>query len=178
MLTGVEIQNYAETRLGRELDADLMLMAINEAAQEIGDLGLLYDTIEVEVDDTEQRYNMPDNYTFVEQVLYHRSGEKYLYHHYNWRTGSISFSDKGEYTIIARKMPESIEVLSEPLTQIHPLYHNAIKFYALAWFKENDDYSSQEAERLYQKFQERVRMAMNRLLRSKSPTSWQVVRRG
>jgi len=178
MLSGSDIQDYVETRLGREVDQKKILTAINEAAIEIGDLGLLYDTISVKVDDISQWYNLPNDYTFVEQVIFKRGSTDYLYHDYTWRTGSISFGDEGEFTIVARKLPEKIDLLGEPITELHPLYHNAIKFYVLGWIKENNDYSSQEAEKLYQKFEERVIRARNTLIRSKSPSTWQVIRRG
>ncbi len=152
------------------------MMAINEAMFEIGDLGLLYDTISVEVDDTSQWYSLPDDYTFVEKIIYHEGSKEYLYHNFTWRSGSISFRDEGEFTIVARKMPGEIEVMGEPLTEVHQLYHNAIKFYALAWMKENDDFEDETAYMLYEKFERGVSQAAKTLMRSKVPSKVKVIR--
>lgn len=176
MLTGTQILDYIETRLGRNVDEEKVLMAINEAIMEIGDMGLLYDIAEVEVDDTDQWYNMPEDYTYVEKIIYHESSTDYLYHNFTWKTGAISFDDEGKFTVVARKMPEEIELLAEPITAVHPLYHNAIKFYSLAWMKENDDFEDQTAHLLYEKFEKGVARAADTLLRSKVPTEIKVIR--
>jgi len=175
MLTGTEILSYCETRLGRNLDSDLALMAINEAIAEIGDMGLLYDTVDVEVTDTDDVYNMPDDWTVINKVILHKDKE-YLFQNYTFKAGQIRFFEEGNFTIIARKMPDDIEILSEPITAVHPLYHNAIKFYTLAWMKENDDFEDQTAHMLYEKFERGVSRAAKTLSRSKVPSKVRVIR--
>jgi len=73
-MTGTEIQHYVETRMGIEVDLDEVLMAINEAIDMLGDTGLLYDTIDVEVTDAGQWYNLPDDFTYVQKVYTGRGG--------------------------------------------------------------------------------------------------------
>lgn len=176
MLTGTKIKNYVENRLGRPVSDDNILLAINEGIREIGDKGLLYDTIEVTVTDTNSWFNMPSDYSFVEQVIWHRNVD-YLYENYQWRSGQISFRERGEFTVIARKMPAEVETITEPFVRLHKLYHNILKFYALGWFLENDDITDPGAEKMYNRFRTGAKRAMKTLVRSKAPTSWKVKRK-
>jgi hypothetical protein len=60
---------------------------------------------------------------------------------------------------------------------MHRLYYNAIKFYALAWMKENDDDNDVAAEKYYNRFYETAQQAVQILMRSKAPMSWKILRR-
>jgi len=173
-MTGTEIQVYIEKRMGITVESDDVLMAINEAIDMLGDMGLLYDTInDIEVADTTEWYNLPPDFTFIEKVLTSK-GELYL--RWNYRNGQINFSDLNTYQIIARKMGKHLENIADSFTDIHRLYHNSIKFYALAWFKENDDDNDQAAEKYYERFAATAQQATQTLLRSKAPTNWKVIR--
>lgn len=174
MMTGSEVQLYVEKRLGIEVDSSEVLMAINEAIDMLGDMGLLYDTInDIEITDTSKWYNLPPDFTFVEKVLTSK-GELYL--RWNYRNGQINFADPNTYQIIARKMGKHLENIADSFTDIHRLYHNAIKFYALAWLKENDDDNDVAVEKYYNRFVTTAQQATQTLLRSKAPSSWRVIR--
>lgn len=173
-MTGTEILSYIEERMGIPIDPDKCLMAINEAIDMLGDLGLLYDTIEgIEVTDTNKWYNLPPDFTYIQQVM---TSKNELYLRWDYRNGQINFADPNTYTIVARKMGEHLENISDSFTDLHRLYHNAIKFYALAWFKENDDDFDEAAEKYYGRFESTAQQAMQTLLRTKAPMSWKVIR--
>jgi len=176
MLTGAEVQNYVQQRLESQATEEDVVEAINECLREIGDRGCLYGTIDVEAIDTESWFSMPENYTFVEQVIYHGDRD-YITDSYRWRSGEISFRDVGEYTIVARKLPDEIESIDEDLDDLHRIYHNGVKYYALAWFLEKEDIMDQGAARMYERFEEAVEQGKRTLLRSKSPTTWEVHRK-
>lgn len=173
-MTGTEIQHYVETRMGIEVDLDEVLMAINEAIDMLGDTGLLYDTIDVEVTDAGQWYNLPDDFTYVQKVY---TGRGEIYMAWDYRNGQIRFRNPGNYTIVARKMGKHLENISDSITDMHRLYYNAIKFYALAWMKENDDDNDVAAEKYYNRFYETAQQAVQILMRSKAPMNWKILRR-
>lgn len=179
-MTGSEIQKYVETRLGTTVEPDLVLEAINEGLNELGDMGLLYDTIPVSVDDTTQWYNLPlepSPYTQVKHVIKNDNGKEFYYYRWEYRNGNIRFFDTGEYTVVCRKMAEHLDNIADSLAELHPLYHNAIKFYALAWVRENYDYEDPGAQIMYQRFKESVARAAQTLISTKSPSKVRVMRR-
>jgi hypothetical protein len=175
-MTGAEIQNYIEKRIGRSVDPDNVLEAINECLDEIGDMSLLYTTASVNVSDIEQWYALEDDYTKVEKVIIHVDDKDYIYQRWEYRNGSIRMFDEGEYTIVARKMPEHLTEIADSFTDIHRLYHNAIKFYALAWILENDKFDDPAADKYYKRFESKVTRAANTLLSTKPPSKVTVIR--
>lgn len=175
-MTGSEILSYCEKRLGRNVDSDLVLEAINEGLRTIADQGLLYNEIELTVDDVSQKYNMPPDYTYIEKVIKIGEDEDYIYKDYNFLGGQISFEDGGDYIITARRMPSDIENISDELIEIHPMFYNPLKYYTLAWLKENNNFASKGAQVLYKRFKRGIDKASKTLLRSKSPRSWTVIR--
>lgn len=172
-MIGSEILAYCELRLGIRVEPDHVISAINEALNELGDMGLVYDTCEVLVEDVMVYFALPEDYTHVKKVLVKPSENLYL----NWSyiDGRIRFRDAGEYKIIARRMPSLIQQIADSLP-VHQLYHNAIKFYALAWLKENNDAEDISVQRLYDRFAQSASNAANTLQKTKSPLSWTVIR--
>lgn len=170
-MTGSEILSYIETRVGREVSPDHVLIAINEALNEIGDMGLLYDTTEAVVTNTKEWFALPEDFTMVKTVML--QGRWYL----DWQyvNGKIKFDDVGVFTIIARKMAPTMNNIAENLP-LHRLYHNGIQFYALGWVYENDNPNDMSAERAYQKFVNSVSGAAKTLIGTKPPMSWTVIR--
>lgn len=175
-MTGEDIQSYVETRTGRTIERDLILEAINEGLDEIGDMALLYDTATVDISEIEQWYSLPDDFTYVEKVLKIEDDEEYIYQRWEFRNGSIKFFDKGEYEIVARKMPKHLEEISDSFEDIHRFYYNSLKYYALAWIKENDDFEDPAAQALYERFTEKVKRSANKLLSTKPPSKVRVIR--
>ncbi len=172
-MIGSEILAYCELRLGVKVEPDHVISAINEALNELGDLGLVYDNCEVIVDDVMTHYALPDDYTHVKKVLL--KANEYIYLNWEYIDGKIRFRDAGEYKVIARRMPSHIQQITDTLP-IHQLYENGIKFYALAWLKENNDAEDPSVQRLYTHFNHSATNAANTLQKTKSPLSWTVVR--
>lgn len=170
-MTGTEILKYIETRVGRTVEPDHVLMAINEAMNEVGDMGLLYDSTEAVVTDTGEWFALPDDYTSVKSV----SIEGKLYLDWQYVNGRIKFNDTGTFAIIARKMAPVFSSIADTLP-LHRLYHNGIQFYALAWIRENDDALDQAAQLYHQKFVNSVQSAAQTLIGTKPPMQWTVIR--
>jgi hypothetical protein len=175
-MTGTEIQSYVDERMGITVTSDLVLEAINEGLDEIGDLGLLYVTTDVTVSDISQWYSLEDDYTGIEKVLKIDEEKNYIYQRWEYRNGDIKFFDKGDFTIVARKMPEHLTSISDSFIDLHRLYHNGLKYYALAWMKENDDFEDPAVQILYKKFESKVKRAAQTLISTKSPAKVRVVR--
>lgn len=176
-MTGTEIQSYIEARMGTQVESDLVIMAINEAIDMLGDDTLLYDTIEdFNVSNSSQWYSLPPDYTVVKKVTTtNDDGKEVLYMKWNYRNGEISFNDEKTYTITARKLSHHISDIADDLG-LHRLYDNAIKFYALAWFKENDDDNDQAVTKYYERFNTAAQKAANTLIRTKAPRNVRVIR--
>ena len=177
-MTGTEIQRYVEGRLGQTVDPDEVLEAINEGLDEIGGMGLLYATANVTVTDTAQWYSLEPDYTQVKKVIKKEDGKEYIYQRWEYRNGDIRFFDAGEYIIVARKLPEHLSNIADTFTDLHRVYYNALKFYALAWVRENSDPESKAAQVLYERFENNVMRAAQTLLSTKAPAKVRVLRRG
>lgn len=177
-MTGTEIQSYVESRLGRTFSPDDILLAINECLDEIGDLGLLYATIDISVDDGAQWYSLPDDFSKVKKVIQYEDDREYVYENWKYRNGSIRIPDEGDYHIISRKMPEYLTNIANNINNIHRLYNNAIKYYVLAWVRENEDLDDETSKVLFKRFNQKLKRAANTLISSKAPSRWTVVRNG
>lgn len=175
-MTGTEIQSYVESRLGRTFSSADILLAVNECMDEIADLALLYGTIELSVDDGTQWYSLPDDFSKIEHIIIYESGKEYYYEGWIYRNGSIRIPDVGQYKIISRKIPEYLTDIAQSFNNIHRMYNNAIKYYTIAWIRENEDLDDQTSEKYYQKFKEKVARTAKTLISTKSPAKVQVIR--
>jgi hypothetical protein len=176
-MIGTDVQSYVEKRLGRTFEADTILTAINECLDEIADLSLLYATSDVSVSDTTQWYALPESYSKVEKVIKYEDEEEYIYVGWDYRNGTIRLFDEGNYRIVARKIPDYLTEIADSFSEIHRTYYNAIRYYVLAWVRENEDLDDQTSEKLYQKFNDKVTRAARTLISTKSPAKVQVIRR-
>jgi len=174
-MTGSDIQDYIETRLGRTVSSDDVLEAINEGLDEIGELGNVYGTIDVSVSDTEQWYSLPADYTNVTKIYKQTDYDDILYN-WDYRGGSVNIDKEGDWRIEAEKIPTHLSTIGDSFVDLHRLYHNAIKYYALAWIKENDDPDDPTAQKLYQKFRRKVQRANATTSNSSPPGSFEVDR--
>jgi len=111
----------------------------------------------------------------VKKVVKQEDDEEWLECWY-YRNGTINFDKTGDLRVIAKKMPTHLTAIGDSFTDLHRLFHNAVKYYALAWIKENDDPDDPTAQRLYQKFNNKVRRANLTISSSGSPSPWEVER--
>ena len=176
-MLGTDIQIYVEKRLGRTFEQDMILEAINECLDEIGDLSLLYATSDVTVVDIKQWYALPESYSKVEKVIKYEGECEYIYEGWEYRNGNIRIFDTGDFRIVARKIPDYLTEISDTFVELHRSYNNAIRYYVLAWVRENEDLDDQISEKYYQKFTEKVQRAASSLISTKSPAKVQVIRR-
>ena len=176
-MTGTEIQSYVESRLGRTFSPDDILLAINECLDEIADLSLLYATIDLDVTDGTQWYSLPEDFSTIEHLIIYENDKEYFYEGWIYRNGSIRIPDAGKFKIVARKMPDYLNDIAEPINNLHRMYNNAVKYYVLGWIRENEDLDDQISEKYYQKFTEKVQRAASTLISVKSPAKVQVIRR-
>ena len=176
-MLGTDVQSYVESRLGRTFEQDDILLAINECLDEIADLSLLYATSDVSVSDTTQWYALPESYSKVEKIIKYEDGKEYIYEGWNYRNGTIRIFDEGDYRIVARKIPDYLTEIADSFTEIHRTYYNAIRYYVLAWVRENEDLDDQTSEKYYQKFNDKITRAAQTMISTKSPAKVQVIRR-
>lgn len=177
-MTGSDIKTYVENRLGTTEDASDIIEAVNEAINTIGDMSLLYGTITITVTDSATWYDMPSDFTSIKHVLVEAEDNDELELYFNWEyrsDGSIKFFDEETFTIVARKMATEITDITDTIS-IHRLYENAIKYYALAWCKENYNFEDAAAQMFYGRFERAVTRAANTLLGTKPATSVTVIR--
>ena len=102
-MTGSEIRHAVETYVGKSIDADIMLVAINEAIRKIGDMGLLYGEITVSDAETGKAYYLPNDLLHVFAV-FDQQGQAYE----GWRvTGDqITFEIRNLYNICKKTRDE------------------------------------------------------------------------
>lgn len=124
-MTGHEIVKAAEVYIGKSIELDVALTAINEAIRKIADMGLVYDTVNINVTQADQWVKLPNDLTNVLRV-YNMNGRPYD----GWEVmgGKIKFSDCGSYTVHLRRIPARLTDLSEE-PDINEGYHNSIVRY-------------------------------------------------
>ncbi|MFP4662594.1 MAG: hypothetical protein ACLFPF_10400, partial [Halanaerobiales bacterium] len=166
-----------DSRMGIDANTDDVLMAINEAIDMLND-GLIFATLTVNVTDTDLWYSLPDDYTKITQVIKVEGDKESYYYRWEYRNGEFRMFDTGNYVVVCKKMAEKLSDITDDLTttELHRLYDQAIKFYALAWFKENDDDNDPAAEKYYNRFASTAQKAKSILVGTKSPTKVKVVR--
>lgn len=175
-MTGVDVQSYVESRLGTDVEPDQIIEAVNECLGFLGDDSLVYDTIEITDCDPSTSYSLPEDFTFVEKVLME---DNVQWLGWAYRTGEIRFSEEAEgedFTIVARRIPEEIDDISDTIPDIHRLYHLSIKLYAYAWIQETENPAEEIADKFYQKSMEMAQKAAQTLLRTKEPAEVTVIR--
>lgn len=171
-----DVKEYIESRLGRSFKDKDIILAVNECLDEIADLSLLYVTSTFEIKDTEQWFALPRDYSQIKKVIIYKNNREYIYEDWEYRNGTIRFFEKGSFRIVARKIPNYVENIEDSFTEVHRMYNNAIKYYVLAWIRENEDLDDQISEKYYQKFKDKVQRAASSLISTKSPAKVQVIR--
>lgn len=171
-MTGSEIRHAVETYVGKSVDADIMLVAINEAIRKIGDMGLLYGEITVSEAEAGKAYYLPNDLLHVFAV-FDQQGQAYE----GWRvTGDqITFENPGTYTISARKLGKKMVSLSEEV-DIHEAYHSAIVDYVRRFVMEAKSGDLNHKTMRFDRFEADVINTFRFLRRQRQPRVIKVVR--
>lgn len=173
-MTAQEIKAAAENYIDEAIDDDEAVTAINAAMSKIGDIALVYDSIQGPEGGAEANvwYDLPDNVTHIVEVL---DAEGNSYSDYKVRDNMILFSNSGTYTISYRRLPNSITGILE-IPEIHPAYHQCLVTYLIGWWKLKDDDESPDGLRHMQQFEADVMRVFNALRRRRGPKTITVVR--
>lgn len=171
-MTGHEIVNAAEVYIGQPIEADMALIAINEAIRVIADMGLAYGTITLDGVEAKKWQHLPDDYTHVLRV-YDVNGDIYD----NWEEvgGAIRLGDNGDYTIHARRIPTRITSLSQE-PEINEGFHNSLVRFVRDFVMQamSDDFRSKTHN--FDAFKEEALKTYGYLSRHKRPNKIKVIR--
>jgi hypothetical protein len=172
-MTGTEIKTRAEAYIGETIDDVNALKALNEAIDEIGDLGQVYEQATSALPFTAGAwYNLPARMTSLVEVT---DEEGKLYHGWRTRDNLIHFNEDGIYTIHYRKLPDHMTTITDT-PKLHPAYHNCLVTYLKGWTKLQDDDESPDGLRLMSKFEQDVLRTYNALRRRRGPKQIKVIR--
>ena len=146
-----QMRQSAEKYCGTAIEDDILLTAVNEALESIGDLGLIFDEKELLLSVAGTWYELPDTTTNIVNVF--KEGKPYS----QWQTRGyeIKFADAGDYVVTLQKMPEYVEVGAD-IPECHLLFHKAIVTYLRAFIKLTKDDSSQDGHKLMDLFYKEV----------------------
>lgn len=172
-MTGIEIKARAEAYIGETIDDVDVLKALNEAIDEIGDLGQVYEQATSVLPFVAGTwYNLPARLTSLVEVT-DETGQPY----HGWRTRDnlICFDESGIYTIHYRRLPDHMATLTES-PKLHPTYHNCLVTYLKGWAKLQDDDENPDGLRLMAKFEQDVLRQYNALRRRRGPKQVKVIR--
>lgn len=171
-MTGHEIVNAAEVYIGQPIEADMALIAINEAIRVIADMGLVYGTISLENIEANQWQHLPDDYTHVLRVYDADGG---IYDDWEEIGGAIRFSDSGDYAIHARRIPTRITSLSQE-PEINEGFHNSLVRFVrdFAMQAMSDDFRSKSHN--FDAFKEEALKTYGYLSRRRRPRKIKVIR--
>lgn len=171
-MTGSEIRQAVEMYVGRPIDADIMLVSINEAIRKIGELGLLYGEITVSDAEAGKNYYLPNDLLHVFSV-YNQDGNSYE----DWAVvgDQIKFGDAGTYTISARKIGKKMVSLTEEVG-INEAYHSAIVDYIRRFVMEAKSEDLNYKTMRFDRFEADVTNTFRFLRRKRQPRTIKVVR--
>jgi hypothetical protein len=148
-MTGTDIVARAQRYVDDTIDSDDALVAINEAIDKLGDLGLIYESANITAGTANGWYPLPVDMTSLVSVS---DGNGNNYEDFQQRGLEIHFSASGVYTVFYRKHPEGIAVLTET-PPVHVSYHDTLCTYLKGWFKLKDDDESPDGLRLMSQFE-------------------------
>jgi len=129
-MTGKDVQKAAESFIGDSINDSVALAAVNKALRTISDLGLVYDSMTVEVKSRNEWHDLPSYYTSVIKVEREEDGEPY--NDCEDMGGRIRFRDPGTYIVYYRKIPRLLESLSDELV-INEGFYNTIENFVIQY---------------------------------------------
>jgi hypothetical protein len=171
-VTGQEIRTAAEQYVGRTVTEAKAVVILNEALDQLMDLGLVYATIEVAAT-VKQWYDLPDDATFIVNVT-NKDGDYYT----GWEAigNQIRFLTAGTFYVMARRLTGHLTTIAE-IPEVHPMFHPVLVDYFKGYLKLQVNDESSDGLRLMQRFEERSQRVFNMLRRNTTKNhSWTVIR--
>ncbi len=168
-----KIVDEAENFLPISIDNDDAVMIINESVNQMGVLGLAYGEVTIDYDKSEEAWTVIPNDAITVIHVVDEDGNPY----YRWQyeDNLIRFAESGTYKVAARKLPESIEKLTD-IIDLNSLYKSALVSYMRGFIKLRDDDHSPDGVRLIGEFRELAASTFNTLIRKRKPSQVRVVR--
>lgn len=171
-MTGQQIRSAGQTYARRTVSEETAVLILNEALDQLLDLGLIYATVEVSAT-AKTWYDLPDDATFIVYVTTPK-GDYYT----GWEAigNQIRFLTGGNFCITARRLPKHLESIVE-IPEVHPMFHTVLVDYFKGYLKLQVNDESPDGLRLMQKFEEKVQRIFNILRRNGTKNhSWTVIR--
>lgn len=171
-MTGAQIKQEAEAYIEEFIDDPDALVFINRVLNMIGDLALIYETVEVTTSAPNEWISLPQTLTNVRKVE-ERPGSVYV--HYETLDSKIRFAHAGTYTVHYRRLPKPLAgILDEP--EVHPAFHSAVVTGLIGLWKLKDDDENPDGIRNYEAFKDQTMRVFNTLQRARTPNVVKVIR--
>jgi hypothetical protein len=164
-MTGAQMHNNAAAYVGAAIDESDALVAINEAIDKLGDMGLVHGSANIVAGSATAWYPLPDDLTSLVSV---DDGDGEDYRSFAQNGSHIRFAEPDTYTIYYRKHPTGVESLADTPC-VHVSYHDVICTYLKAWAKMREDDKSQEGSRLMAQFERDAAKVFGILRRRRGP---------
>lgn len=148
-----QIRQSAEMYCGVAIEDDMLLQAVNEALEQIGDLAFIDEEVEVTAIDADWN-DLPEGTTSIINVTQNAAP----YQQWQTRGYKIKFVEPGTYIVALQRMPNKVESVTET-PECHPLFHQAIGTYLRSFVKLTKDDTNQDGHNLKQEFKEQVARA-------------------
>lgn len=171
-MTGVEIKKAAEAYIEDFIDDPDALYFLNRVLNMIGDMALIYETVEGTIEKAHEWYELPPTVTNVREV---ETAAGMPYFGFKVRDNLISFDRPGSYRIHYRRLPRPMSgLLEEP--EIHPAFHHVMVTGLIALWKLKDDDENPDGLRHLQMFREDAARVAATLSRTRGPNRVKVIR--
>ena len=173
-MTGNDIKSKISRYVGKEPDDDIVLDAIEDAINKLGNMGYIIDTIAFEGAEKNEFYKLPKD--LIRIVKVEKLNEDKYYLNYLVDGIRIRFGDDGDYRIFAEKHPQQLDSLNDEI-EMHPMLQNCVKNYAIGYVKVSIDDTSEDGHRLKEQFMQYAERAYRTLKRNeKTPSKIRVER--
>lgn len=150
----------------------LGILAVNEALDKLGDMGLVYDSTIVTAASDDAWVDLPATLTSLVSIT---DSEGKAVNSYVQRGMQLRLPIAGDYIIGYRKHPDHI-ANEKDTPPVHQSYHDVLCTYLKGWWKLRDDEDSADGLRMMQKFEADAGRVFSILRRQRRGASWVVDR--
>lgn len=166
-MTGDDIKDKVERYTNMSVSDELILDAINEAINWLGNMNYIIDVITISPK-AEEEYQLPPD--LIKIMSIEDTEEDVYYQNYLIDGDIIRFKDEGEYKIYAQRNPNEIDSISEELP-LHSMLQACVLNYAKGYTKVTRDDTSEDGHRLLEKFEKDATKAYEVLKRNQKTQS-------